>query len=403
MTASRDDSIGAAGVIGEFLLNQAMPAPDQSPTWGRGVDLANNPALNVGIFSGRTGEALFLAALYACTADRRFHDTAREVFASICGAIPDRETARQLIDRVGLGLTGGGSLIYALMRASEWLEGPELLQTARLLASAITEEVAAADRKLDVMWGSAGAIPALLLLADDTEADATRSAVWCAEQILRNRIVDEGTGRYAWGPSLEIPHTGFAHGTTGIACALLRLYQRVPDSRYRDAAFNGFHFERSLYVAPVNDWLDWRDQASPRFVSSWCHGAAGIGLSRVAALNVAPDDERQAVLLDLERAVTKVSSGGLPGYSTLCCGSMGRVDLVLSAGLVLHRDDLVARARRMATGAVNALNTRGYRPVNGTDERTPFGPGMWQGAAGIGYTLLRTWDPARLPSVATLS
>ena len=75
---------------------------------------------------------------------------------------------------------------------------------------------------------------------------------------------------------------------------------------------------------------------------------------------------------------------------TVCCGEMGRAEVLLEAARYLNRPELEVLARQRASCVA-----AGLLPA---DER-PFIPGFFQGSAGIGYGLLRLIAPDRLPSI----
>ena len=100
----------------------------------------------------------------------------------------------------------------------------------------------------------------------------------------------------AWpNPALgKQPLAGFSHGVAGIAYALLELAVATGDERYRTAALAALDYERALFDAVHQNWPDLRETQTLKtetnsaqgsvFVTAWCHGAPGIGLSRLAML-----------------------------------------------------------------------------------------------------------------------
>ena len=76
------------------------------------------------------------------------------------------------------------------------------------------------------------------------------------------------------------------------------------------------------------------------------------------------------------------------------------LDLVLEAARTLDPPRWGAQADRVATAILQDMGHHGPRCGN------PLGvesPGFMTGLAGIGYQLLRLAEPARVPSVLTLS
>jgi lantibiotic modifying enzyme len=87
-------------------------------------------------------------------------------------------------------------------------------------------------------------------------------------------------------------------------------------------------------------------------------------------------------------------------HDHLCCGGMGRAEVLLVVGQARADEALVWEAqRRAALLAARVLEAgRAGLRVAGF-ESGAFRPGFFRGWSGIGYQLLRTAAPARLPSV----
>jgi len=390
-----------AVTLGNELLRQSVMDDMGGRTWGRGFDVALGPAPDAGIFNGRSGDALFLAALYSATGDRQFREAAMEALAGIRAGLREPGYMSGLLPRIGLGLSGGGSIVYALVRCAGFLQEESLLQAAVAASDAFNVDLPALDDKRDVLWGSAGAILGLLALVHEGYDGVTEKCIPFAEHLLHCRALDPSSGLRAWRTSRSLPESGFAHGSSGIACALLRLYRWTLDDRYYDAAIEAFSFERSLFRDEVGEWADVREQSSERVKTAWCHGSVGIGLARLEAMpHLRPRDEAD-VAEDLTRALTRASSPGLSGPDNLCCGSLGRIDFVLESSRRLHSEPLrglwIKRGRRI----VDHLSTHGYHSVS-ADENSPKAPGLWQGLSGVGYTLLRLARPSDFPSILVL-
>ena len=113
-------------------------------------------------------------------------------------------------------------------------------------------------------------------------------------------------------------------------------------------------------------------------------------------MNVQSDAE---LLADIETAIHFVQRSNPPQVSHLCCGKLGWVEFVLSAGQRLHRPALRDWARRRAAGMIaQAARDGGYRLLPGAPDDTA-NPSLFVGIAGIGYEMLRLAHPDRLPSV----
>ena len=129
---------------------------------------------------------------------------------------------------------------------------------------------------------------------------------------------------------------------------------------------------------------------------SWCHGAPGIGLARLVALEHVDDVD---VRKDLDIALESTVANGFLSNDSLCHGDLGNLELLLRARergfgeswegtLASEASRLVARLVRgeWRCGIPGAVET----------------PGLMMGLAGIGYGLLRLGAIDRVPSLLSL-
>jgi len=297
----------------------------------------------------------------------------------------------------GIGAGAGmGGVLYALTRMSELLESPALLDDARQAASLITPERIAADDLLDVVSGAAGAILGLLALYAATDDPATFTAASaCGQHLLATRT-PSAAGYRAWATLDGKLLTGFSHGAAGIAYALTRLHAITAEPRLLEAAAEAIAYEDSVYSPEAGNWPDLRGDGAPAWTVQWCHGATGIGLARLGSL---PALASAAVQDDVERALQTTTAVGIGPIDHLCCGNLGRAELLFAAGRRLARPALVESAGRYAASVVARAERVGAYALHPLLPASADGPGLFQGTAGIGYELLRLARPDLVPSV----
>ena len=138
---------------------------------------------------------------------------------------------------------------------------------------------------------------------------------------------------YSWRTiESATPHqrnlTGFSHGTAGIAWAMFELAQITGERNFRNTATQALSYERCHFVKDQGNWPDFRENDTPRATDTpncgvaWCHGAPGIGLSRLRVFELTND---QIAAREAEIAgATTMRYLGMPqtaraGYS-LCHG-----------------------------------------------------------------------------------
>lgn len=256
---------------------------------------------------------------------------------------------------------------------------------------------------LDLFAGASGIVLVLCRLArgqlGTTALDSARPYV---RRILADLVTREVGA--SWNTVDDVPLIGFAHGSAGIVHALREFAELASDelsTQCRAAIGAATAWERSRFDAAARNWPDLRPvtaAGSTGFSYSWCNGSAGIGLARAAALRHGADD---ALVGELEAAVATSLEHGLGLGQALCHGDLGVTDTLLIGAEALCRPQWTDRARQIgAMVAADVLANEGCV----TQE---FGagvdlPGLVNGAAGVGYQLLRIADPAAVPSVLLL-
>ncbi|MDF5709609.1 MAG: type 2 lanthipeptide synthetase LanM family protein [Nostoc sp. S4] len=394
---SSADLIAEAKAIATELETTAIPDPDGSVNWiGLGyVHEAERFRLQVlgnSLYDGRTGVALFLAALTQVTNDSRSGDLALKALQPLRRQIQTLNLESQQILARLMGIGGGtglGSIIYGLVKVSQFLKDETLLPDAQALAQWMTPELIAADQKLDIMSGSAGAILGLLSLHRVTgNAIVLEKAIACGEHLLKHRISHEGAPK-AWQTLSEKPLTGFSHGAAGIAYALLQLYSVTQNQAYYEAAVQGIEYERSVFSESHANWPDFRSlepNQPPSFPVVWCHGAAGIGLGRLGCVRLG---EIPAIEREIEIALQTTQNYGLEASDHLCCGNLGRIETLLVGAQRYSRSDWRQIALQNATNVVAKAKRTGAYQMFVNLPSSVFHPSFFRGTAGIGYELLR--------------
>jgi type 2 lantibiotic biosynthesis protein LanM len=398
----RGQLLDAACRIGDRLTERAIREPGEA-TWV-GLHAGANrrwtlAPVTSSLYDGQAGIALFLARIGDVTGDHRYSDLARDAVASLRRML-DRE--RGVTAAIG-GYVGWGGVIHALTQLGTLWDDATLLDEAEAIVDLIPPLLDQVDA-LDVLSGAAGAAAALLAL--DTARPASRAlavATACADHLLARAVpVPGGLGWRAGAlPSL----TGFTHGAAGIAWSLLGVAHRTRDDRFRQTARAAIAAERAVFDPAAGNWPDLRppeagghvsEDGSPAFMTTWCHGAPGIGLGRLRSVAL---DADPVAWDEVAIAARTTRAHGFGGGHSLCHGDLGNLEFLIAASerLGLDRDQLGIDA---LTGSILDSIAR-----DGWMCGVPAGletPGLMTGIAGIGYALLRIADPVAVPSILTL-
>lgn len=393
--------------IANKIQQEAICGTDGSATW---ITLSIVPGtekfqvypMDYSLYEGSCGVALFLAALESVTGNSTFRPLAMAALQPIRKNCNEAAWSQAIAREMGIGGASGlGSIIYALVRISQFLREPELIEDAKTVACLVKPELTAADRTFDVMSGASGAILGLLALYDAyPDSDILERLLSCGHHLLSHRVSSK-SGYRSWATYQKRILTGFSHGSAGIAYALLRLYGVTQEQSFREAAEEAIAYERSVFSAQASNWPDFRFSSitgddQPTFANSWCHGASGIGLARLGSLKILDTEE---IRREIDNALQITQKMNLQGVDHLCCGHFGRIELFLMASLSLQRNNLLEVAQKYAKCVIqNSKNTGSFHLLYG-EFNSIYLSSFFQGTSGIGYELLRLAYPTKLPSV----
>ncbi|MEH2382707.1 MAG: type 2 lanthipeptide synthetase LanM family protein [Nostoc sp.] len=396
--------LSKAQEIGVEIQNRAIRGVDGSLTWISLTYVLNAERfqlmpLGYSLYDGNCGIALFLAALARVTNNAQFRDLALGTLQPLQSSLQtsDLKDISSFAKELGIGgATGIASIVYSLVKISEFLDLPSLLEDAQRVANLIAEELIASDRKFDIIGGAAGAILGLLALYQKTEHTAVlQRAVDCGQHLLK--YCHEA---YTLKTTTSKPLTGYSHGAGGIAYSLLRLYTVTQNNAYLDAARDAIAYENHFFYPTAGNWREitpiYNPTSPPVFWSTWCHGAPGIALGRLGGLSIDPTEQ---IHNDIEIALQATHKTGLQNIDQLCCGNFGRSEVMLVAAQKFNSSQWHQSAQELAAIAVRRATQTGDYELFGNLPKSVFSPCFFQGAAGIGYQLLRLAYPQTFPSV----
>jgi type 2 lantibiotic biosynthesis protein LanM len=358
--------------------------------WLGDADVFQLVCLGPDLYNGVSGIAVFLAAHAAVTGRRSSGELALAGVSRLRKNLRSRNAARMARSLGVGGATGLGSIVYALSLMSRYLDDRSLLADAHVAARLFTDDLIAADKQLDAIGGSAGAILCLLRLYRDSQSeDVLARAIKCGEHLIAQSRLGQ-PGRRSWvGQGMgEHALNGMSHGAAGFAYALAALSSVTGREEFAQAAMECIAFEDSSYDAARNNWPDLRGE-EPSWPCQWCHGAPGIGLARIATINRGGISAK-TLEADIQHAIEGTTRGWPGGLDTLCCGTLGSVEFLCEAGSALGRSDLRELALRQLMSVMDtAASTGDYRWNSG---KRRFNLGLFRGLAGVGYTALRQLD-----------
>jgi lantibiotic modifying enzyme len=340
--------------------------------------------------------------LYARAGGKQIHETALGAIRQALSRTEDLPPA------VRISFYGGSlGIAYAAAWAGLLLQQAELVEAGlQLAARAIKERDE--HHMLDVIGGNAGAIPSLAWMAQLPGGAPLGDAIFAlADELVAAAIDRDGT--WCWdtarasGPGVgATPLCGFAHGASGMGLALIEAGTYCHRRDWVDGGLAAFRYEDRLYEDDHGNWPDLREYAArdssgatrrAASMVAWCHGAAGIGLARLRAHKLLPD-ERPALRLGIERAIHTVSARlrGMPpeADASPCHGRGGLAETLLYATTALDEPEHAALAAQTWRSVLRRYGTSSEWTCGVASGRN--NPSLMLGLAGIGYALLRAYS-----------
>lgn len=392
--------LDAAWNIGCQLIKTSTWHGDSCNWQGYSIEALNGQyqgvwkAFGSDIYSGTAGIALFLTALY-----KEKKDTI--LLKTIGGAVEQMKSTMYQAPEHGF-YAGKPGIAAALIKIGTELDRKDWIEDGIALLQTVSSS-SLQSYEIDVISGAAGTIPVLLEAHEEFHKKEFLDKAVALGHLLCDAAVQNGEA-WSWAtvPSQK-NLTGFSHGSSGIALALLQLYEATKEKRFLAGAEGGFTYERHSFDASQQNWPDFRDGVSTPTAKvcglAWCHGAPGIALSRLKANQVKADavftQEMEAALTTTTSSVYRVLTDNLNNTNySLCHGIAGNAEILLDCGGTEYHQ------------LAEAVGTAGIQKYQNNRISWPTGlntgqytPGLMMGIAGTGYFYLRLFNKNRHPSL----
>jgi Lanthionine synthetase C-like protein/HopA1 effector protein family len=357
--------------------------------------------LPASFYDGTAGVGLFLSELAAHSGQGEIAETALGAVRQALACQPNES------DPNGLYVGSLGIAVIAL-RTARQLDDQNLADRATDVARDLVAASMPTELHPDLMYGAAGQILGFLALGQLLSDDAFRArATLLGYRLLEGAEQEESA--WSWpNPMIASTNnlTGLSHGTAGIAYALGHLWRATGDKSFRTAALGAIAYEDIAYNVRVANWPDYRKHdnmgGTERFPSFWCHGGAGIILSRVHLSRLASAFEPSGTIPDATQALRMTVETHMrlryAGFS-LCHGLAGNSEILNEASISCNGSQPWQRLAAQTASACLRIGAAHH----GLSRNWPCGehgdsPSLFLGRAGIGYAYLRRHDPS-VPSV----
>lgn len=271
---------------------------------------------------------------------------------------------------------GESSIVYTYLTLYEITANILYLKYAEIHIK-IVKRLLDMDKKYDLVNGNAGAIMVLMKMYRLTKEKSYLENAKYAVNLLENSAVKMKKG-IGWITGREKrPMAGMAHGNAGILMAIMEVWEVTKSEHLMRLTWEIWKYENSLYTKNTNNWKDIRgEEESDKEIGSvaWCHGAAGVLISRLAMVNKLDKEEIKGVLnRDIERAYKKLKDYWRRDSCSLCHGSLGNL-------LILEEYEKHCLDKSSETDEIFDIQVPIWEKIN---------PGLMSGYGGILYYLLR--------------
>ena len=389
--------------LADSLIKTAVFNKDRTEVNWIGVTLIGNEddcswdirPLGTYLYEGMSGLAIFFNALYAVDPQKEYLIICNAIEKELFTYTDEMCERNEGIENESSGAFGGEAsimytyeVLYKITNKEKYLDYAK--KHYKILKKAITR-----DSSFDLVYGNAGAVITLINMYQLTGNKEYIASAEIAGDIIVNAQEKEGSIKGGWnGDGRTSPLAGFSHGASGIVLALAKLWQVTQKEEYLLSLLDGIKFENSLFVKEKGNWKDERVYAGEKasdggsFTVAWCHGAAGILLSRSKVNVILNGRYSDLIENDIKVAVNTILKEGILGNNCLCHGNLGNTEILFEY-LKDHSDKKIEKyyvdirdiiAENVCNGVFDCDNAYlyGYKLQ-----------GFMTGLCGMGYSLLR--------------
>ena len=347
------------------------------------------------LYDGTVGINLVFHLYERIYQDKKYHEICDVLDNRILRYIDTISDGKKSVAEFNTGVfCGEGSILYALNILYEIYDDSKYKLYFDKWLSCM-ETIISEDCLFDLISGNSGIVLVLINMYKKTGTPTyLQKAIQIAEQLIEDMVTDKG--KVGW-KSEVVPEVlaGFAHGNSGFIEMFSRLYEVYPQAKYLRVLSRLVEYENSLYSEKNNNWTDLRkfpeeDQNRDQPIA-WCHGAAGILLSRLTLYNAIKNSGEtalfQQVIKDISLAKNKLIEDGLHAGFCLCHGNMGNLLILKRYAEIFDDKQVRSICDSRFEQILEFLNDQNVLPTE------LYNPGFMTGLSGIAYALLKYTMP----------
>ncbi|PGC84372.1 type 2 lanthipeptide synthetase LanM [Bacillus toyonensis] len=398
----KDFFIKTAEEIADYLYTIALTEENGEKRQISWLNLSINDtkfdiqAMDDNLYKGLSGMALMYLSMWIVTKNMRYLEIAENIMYGIMDRVDDIAIDDSTLS-IG-AFNGIASILYTLLSFYQFSQKSIYIKYAKKTVRLIQYRLQD-DTNLDMIDGVAGALIVLMRYYElTTEKEILDMAKLCGEFLIQkaNHFTDQEVG---WIGRAEKALTGFSHGNAGIIYALHLLNKQLKSKDIDAIIKKGMKFEDNHIVD--NQWIDLRKADTKIDACVWCHGSAGILLSRLELQNSEDEYISMQSKKDIERALSNILRFGFGTVKTgksICHGVLGNALVMMEYGKGIQDRAWDHISKNVMYESIKKLKVEQWKKPM---EENIQGLGLLTGLAGIAYGLLYACDQ-RLPNVITL-
>ena len=354
--------------------------------------------LDTDFYNGTSGISYFLSELYLATKDGIVK---KYLEGSLNKLLIENTSVNEHIYGFYTGIPG---VAFALIKGGKALKEELYLNAGLKLLKSINNEAGK-----DIINGPVGVVPFLCHLYIETkDSNWLDLALNISDQVLKT--AERSELGISWDTMEHKTNnlTGLAHGNAGFAWVFSELYKITRDKKHLEIAEECVRYENNCKAIDGRNWSDFRDFEKKLNPNSrhetgsmaWCHGAPGIGLSRIRQYVIAPNEKylqdiHDAVDLTFQSLQNNINTK--TGNFSLCHGICGNADLLLYYDEVFHDKAKYNNfLHNIAELGISEFINKGIDFPSGLHINQP-NISFMLGSAGIGWFYLRMGNVIKTP------
>jgi len=384
-------SLAQQDASGSFWIT---PAPDAKRQEGESIDL----------FNGSAGIINFFLSLY------QYHPDPRYLALSVSAA--DRLLQHQdvLTPKYYTFYGGAVGILYLCVQLYKVTGDNIYIKTAVRLEKAYRQDLFNSMSN-DLLSGRSGNLLAIChLYASCKNNELLETIHTLIRQLISNTCIAQTGFRWDLYKNSFDSLTGFSHGASGIAFVLMEVgkYFDAPGLHY--LAEQALSYEMSYFDQETENWMDLRVgtdrmktihqqfdkqllqwpltafQPSMSGISSWAHGAAGCGISRLSAFKNTGNSKYAEQAQDAMKYSWSYFTRQQHIDYSLCSGYGGIAVLFQQGAIILQEPSLHEKSCAIAIAAIEYYKIQ--HNYNSKLQQRITDPGLFSGLAGVGYWML---------------